>query len=269
MENAPSIELFFVQPVGFWVAAANAVVVAPADDLIVISLWGKSTPDQTLETLRALEVYKKEMISPRFNVVIDGSRLEAVVPGCEGLLAEWVGRERSELLKRVRSMGVVESRTAPAQKLRELAAALGELPLHRVVGSLPEALAFVNAKEELAYEINAFAEGTLMVPAEVRKLRQLLANDGSMTLEQAARALDLSTRGLNRTLSEVGSAFNDEVKNARFRKACYLLEATDDDPAVIANAVGTNEAGLNQLFKEKTRSTAMAYRDQVRSQAGF
>ncbi|MBK6516514.1 MAG: helix-turn-helix transcriptional regulator [Polyangiaceae bacterium] len=266
MENAPSTDLFFIQPVGYWTSAANCVVLCPKDDLIVVTVWGSSTPDQTAEALRALEVFKRDSISPRFNVLIDASRLEGLVVGSEGLLAEWVARHRAELLKRVRTMAVVESRTAPAQKLRELAAALGELPLHRVVGSLREALQFLSAGEDVAYELDAIADGIKVVPAEVRKLRQLLANDGSMTLEQAARALDLSTRGLNRSLAEVGSAFNDEVKNARYRKACYLLEATDDDPGTIANAVGTNEAGLNQLFKEKARTTPMDYRDQARSQ---
>jgi transcriptional regulator GlxA family with amidase domain len=93
-----------------------------------------------------------------------------------------------------------------------------------------------------------------------------VTNDASVTLEQAARSLDLSTRGLNRSLSEIGSTFNDEVKNIRFSKACYLLEITDDDPATIANSVGLTEASLNQLFKEKVRTTPMGYRDQVRSQ---
>jgi AraC-like DNA-binding protein len=163
-------------------------------------------------------------------------------------------------------MVIVRPQKARESKLRELGAALGALPPSRVVGTLREALFGLGASEDAAAEIDACTEGLRVIPSDVRRLRQLLTNDASVTLEQAARSLDLSTRGLNRSLSEIGSTFNDEVKNIRFRTACYLLEITDDDPATIANAVGLAEASLNQLFKEKARTTPMGYRDQVRSQ---
>lgn len=265
MENALTIERFCAEPVDRWVSAGSALVFALTDELVGLTLWGSAVAHEVSDTLRALDACKRHHIGPHFNLLIDASRFEGLDGATEQLLAGWVGRE-AELVQRVRRMAIVRPQRARESKLRELGAALGTLPMYRVVGTLGEALFALGGREDAAAEIDACTEGLLVIPSDVRRLRQLLTNDASVTLEQAARSLELSTRGLNRSLSEIGSTFNDEVKNIRYRTACYLLEITDDDPATIANSVGLTEASLNQLFKEKARTTPMGYRDQVREQ---
>jgi len=267
MESAPTIDTFCQRPVNRWVAAGSSVVFCFSDELLGCVLWGNPSAEEATETLRAFDALRHGDIAPRFNLLVDASRLEGMSGAAEGLLAQWVLDRRADLLKRVRLQALIESAKVPASKFRELAAALGELPLYRAVKTLREAAALVLPQSaDFPMQLDAIAEGSLVVPTEVRRLRQYLAHDTSATLDQAARALGLSARGLNRTMTEVGSNFHDEVKAARFRKACYLLEETDDDPMAIANAVGLNEPSLNQLFKEKARITPSDYRDRARSQ---
>ncbi len=267
MQSAPTIDTFCQRPVHRWVAAGSSVVFCFSEELLGFVLWGNPSAEEAAETLRAFDAIKHPDVAPRFNVLIDASRLEGLVGAAEGLLAQWVLDQRADLLKRVRLQALIESPKVGANKFRELAAALGELPLYRAVKTLREAAALVLPQvQDFPMELDAIAEGSLVVPTEVRRLRQYLAHDTSTTLDMAARALGLSSRGLNRAMTEVGSNFHDEVKAARYRKACYLLEETDDDPMAIANAVGLNETSLNQLFKEKGRITPSDYRDRARSQ---
>jgi hypothetical protein len=172
MENALTIESFCAEPVDRWVSAGSALVFALTDELVGLTLWGSAVAQEITDTLRALDACKRSHIGPRFNLLIDASRLEGLDRPAETLLAGWVGRE-AELVQRVRSMVIVRPTNARESKLRELGAALGALPPSRVVGTLREALGVLGASEGIAEEIDACTEGLRVIPTDVRRLRQL------------------------------------------------------------------------------------------------
>ncbi len=265
MEAAISIDAFCARPVNHWVAAGSAVVWCASEDLCGCAFFG--TPDllDAAETVRAFEAIHDAELGPRFSLVLDASRVQKIESVVVPIVVEWVGRNRSELLKRVRlQVGLVPPGAAGAA-LGPIVQALGELHLYRVVDSLYEAFNLVApGNTTLVDEVTAITEHVMSVPVNVRRLRQLLANDSSSTVDQAARMLSLSPRSLARELTDHGTAFNDEVKAARYTKACYLLESTDDDPRDVANAVGLSEPTLNQLFKEKARIAPSDYRNRSR-----
>lgn len=270
MEAAISIDAFCARPVNHWVAAGSAVVWCSTEELCGCAFFG--TPDlaDAAETVRAFEAIHDAEMGPRFSIVLDASRLQKIDAPVIPILVEWVGRNRAELLKRVRlQVGVAPSGAAGAA-LGPIVQSLGELHLYRVVDSVYEAFKLVApGNDALVDEVNAITEHVLSVPINVRRLRQLLSNDSSSSVDQAARMLSLSPRTLQRELTDYGTAFNDEVKAARYTKACHLLESTDDDPRDIANAVGLSETTLNQLFKEKARITPSDYRNRSRSGDSF
>jgi AraC-like DNA-binding protein len=82
----------------------------------------------------------------------------------------------------------------------------------------------------------------------------------SLTVEDAARALRISTRSLQRMLKDNGTSFQQEIRTARFLKAEELVRSTDDKLSVIAGRVGITEGALTQLFREKVGCTPAEYR---------
>jgi hypothetical protein len=221
MEAAISIDAFCARPVNHWVAAGSAVVWCASEDLCGCAFFG--TPDllDAAETVRAFEAIHDAELGPRFSLVLDASRVQKIESVVVPIVVEWVGRNRSELLKRVRlQVGLVPPGAAGAA-LGPIVQALGELHLYRVVDSLYEAFNLVApGNTTLVDEVTAITEHVMSVPVNVRRLRQLLANDSSSTVDQAARMLSLSPRSLARELTDQGTAFNDEVKAARDTKAC-------------------------------------------------
>jgi len=266
MEAAVSIDVFCARPVNHWVAAGTAVVWCASEDLCGCSLFGAPDAEATSEIVRAFDAFHDAEMGPRFSVVLDASRVEKVDPAALPVLVQWLARERAELLKRVRLQVGVSPGGAAGKAIAEIVPLLGELHLYRVVASTAEAFRLVQPDgDALLEEVNAIAEHVLSIPTEIRRLRQLLAHDPSASVDHASRTLGISPRTLSRSLTDYGSAFNDEVKAARYTKACHLLESTDDDPRDIANAVGLSESTLNQLFKEKARITPSDYRDRSRT----
>jgi transcriptional regulator GlxA family with amidase domain len=85
------------------------------------------------------------------------------------------------------------------------------------------------------------------------------------TINEAATALGLSSRTLQRALREAGTSFTTEVRNARIRTACRLLIETNHKVEVIAREVGCSSASqLSALFKRCVGDTPGRYRERSR-----
>ncbi|MBL8741579.1 MAG: hypothetical protein JNK04_10810, partial [Myxococcales bacterium] len=85
-----------------WVAAGTAVVWCASEELCGVSFFGSPDLLDAAETVRAFEAIHDAEMGPRFSLVLDASRLQKIDTVVVPILVEWVARNRSELLKRVR-----------------------------------------------------------------------------------------------------------------------------------------------------------------------
>lgn len=102
------------------------------------------------------------------------------------------------------------------------------------------------------------------------RLADLLAGDigRNWRLGDAARALALSDRSLQRRLGEVGRSFSSVLRRARMREATYLLTETSTPLAEIGYCCGyADQAHFQRDFRRVTNMTPRSFRD-VAQQSG-
>jgi AraC-like DNA-binding protein len=101
------------------------------------------------------------------------------------------------------------------------------------------------------------------------RLLEQAASDGEPGLEDTARKLGMSTRTLQRRLSEEGSAFADRVDAARRRATLRWLEVPEVSLAEVAYLVGFKEqASLTRAVRRWTGQTPLQWRRARRNAAG-
>lgn len=118
---------------------------------------------------------------------------------------------------------------------------------------------------DLLADLHAEVTGT---PRTVPRLRALL--DGNlidMRLEEAARVLGVSTRTLQRQLSEAETTFTDELSEARIRAARRMLVETDASLTAIALDVGCKSLQqFSALFRRRVGESPSAFRARRRGE---
>jgi AraC-like DNA-binding protein len=97
-----------------------------------------------------------------------------------------------------------------------------------------------------------------------RTLRQLV-EEGAVTADQAARALGLHPRTLDRRLDELGTSYRAILDEVRYEVACHLLR--DSDLAIVE--VGTllgyaNPSALTRAFRRWSGYAPAQWRDMTR-----
>ncbi|HMR07463.1 MAG TPA: helix-turn-helix transcriptional regulator [Polyangiaceae bacterium] len=118
---------------------------------------------------------------------------------------------------------------------------------------LHQALAFEPAPSAALQEISAM-RAAADVPEVVRRLRRVLSeNLRGVSIEDAARALALSPRTLQRRLSDARTTFQDQMADARVAAAQRLLLDGSSPITRIAFDVGcASPQHLSALFKKRT-----------------
>ncbi len=110
-----------------------------------------------------------------------------------------------------------------------------------------------------AHEVSAAGRATTSA------LCQLLDRDPAVGMEDAAAALGLTGRTLQRRLAGEHTTFVAEARKAKVRVAKQRLATTDDKVADIARAVGSASVQhFTELFREETGITPAAWRAEHR-----
>jgi AraC-like DNA-binding protein len=107
------------------------------------------------------------------------------------------------------------------------------------------------------------------LPRVVPALREFLDRHLSgVTLEEAARALALAPRTLQRKLGEAGTSFKGELAEARVRAARRMLADGDQPLTAIAYDVGcASLQHFSALFRRRTHESPSAFRARHHPQA--
>jgi AraC-like DNA-binding protein len=266
MALAPAIDdaSFVGAPIGKWRRAGCSVVWCHAPTLTGCITWGRQTADETRAVMHLFEGFAR--LAPQFDVILDGSSIDKVEPGSILVFADWMRRNLSLLRRRVRRhVGV----NAPGVNAFLFAGILpligGGWPLTRVIERREAFRLLLPAgADELCAELESIMNQVRGMPPVLSRLRDLLArNHGQLSAAEAARALGLSLRSLQRELSQAGYSYRDEQHAAQFRRAEELLYEESKVSAVAAR-LGISERALTALVRSKSGLTPAELRQRLR-----
>jgi AraC-like DNA-binding protein len=232
--------------------------------LVGVMMWGHPTGEQTLELLQAHE-RMRPVLASRVGAIVDVRHLEWPSSDAYDTVVGFLATRRDWLAEYIAQLALVRSTEGPVG-----AAAAGFFDVSAKPFSaatftdLAEALAWIGRKdaEPLAAELDAlFAEAT-GTPAPLRRLRQQLASrPGTLSLEDAARALGVTARTLQRQLQTWQTSFRAEQNRAQVRAAKELLEKGDAPLAAIAADVGcASLSHFSAMFRRVTGETPRDWR---------
>ena len=102
--------------------------------------------------------------------------------------------------------------------------------------------------------------------AQLRRTLRQLVEEGAATAQQAARALGLHPRTLDRRLDELGTSYRAILDEVRYEVACHLLRDSDIAIVEIGSLLGySNPSALSRAFRRWSGYAPAQWRDMVRS----
>ena len=229
-------------------------------------VWGEPSPQDVKEWTACADLRISAACAPHATL-FDGYRVERLSPGTFGALAGYVSRSLGGLSAQITRVAVVHHggfAGAVASGFTRLVA----LPFPaEIFGDAANALAWLGCEDDapLLEELGrARREARAVVPL-VRDLATFLRHHPDATPAQAARALALSTRSLQRRLREQNTTFRRELDGARVRLAQTLLEDSDASVTEVALQVGlTSPQHLSTLFHRCGHESPSAWRARLR-----
>lgn len=257
-------DAFEASPLGRFTTTGSVLVWCASPTLCGAYAWGRPDPAETKSVLRLFDQYPR-MMSKTFDIVLDARAVEAVDEEALVAVTAWMWRHRAALLECIRVTSVIREGRA-GFLLAGLLPTIANSGRFRVSTDVAEAFRGVLAEgaDELAGEVESIAAHLRGVPACVQAVRALLEARLDATLEDAATALGMSPRSLQRALRSDGTSFHAEVAAARLAAASELLSSTDLKLAAIAAQVGLSERALTLLFQTRTGLSPIAWRRRQR-----
>ena len=243
------------------VTGASSIVWCASRTLGGVYLWGRPNADETRAIVRLFDEYPRVM-DATFDMILDTRAVDGVDGEALKVLTGWMWEHRAGLLEHVRISSVI--REGPTGFL--LVGLLPTIANNKTFRVTTDPVAaFVSVLGEpgapLAEELDAIATRLRGVPRELQLIRALLSTRLDATIDDAARALRMSARSLQRTLGNHDTSFHDEVVAARMAKACELLLSTDLKVGTIASRLGISERAVTLLFRAKTGLSPIEWRN--------
>jgi AraC-like DNA-binding protein len=253
-------------PVGKWRRAGSSIAWCHSAALTGCMTWGRQTADETRAVMGLFESFAQ--LAPQFDMILDGSSIDRIEAGALLVFADWMRRHSDILRGRVRRhIGV----NAPGVGAFMLA---GIFPL--IIGSRWQVTRVLDRREAfrlllpndeadaLCNELVALMDQVRGTPPIISRLRDVLAScAGRISATEAARALGLSLRSLQRELSHAGFSYREEQHAAQFRRAEQLLPEVDKI-AIVAARLGMSERALDALVRARTGLTPAELRERLR-----
>lgn len=258
--RAPHLADFIADPVGrYFVAGATlCTVITPSAG--VVALTGRPGPDEARAALAAFDALDSPAMRGPVNILLDARRLSIDLGGLDALVA-WVRTRHAWLASRIGvQVGLVRYGPA-ALTLCGVLPFLGPPYPFVVTESPDEAMRRVGLPHDTLAIVDALVDRDIAEPSTITRLRLLLdERQPALPVDVAARALGLSTRTLQRALTQAGTSYGAEVRRARYEVARRLLLETDDKVAEVARRVGISESALTELTRTIAGCTPAALR---------
>jgi AraC-like DNA-binding protein len=240
-----------------------------------VMLWSRPGKDDLAPLARSLELELADSVTPHGSIV-DVSRLTGVDSAAFRVLDGYVRAHFDALSRAVLRLALVRPSGIEGAVVAGFFEVLPKPYQVQVFQSAKEALAWLalEPKIEVPPDFDSelaelYLETTSQTPIVTVLGAHLEANLKGPSVEEAAKALGLSDRTLQRRLQEAGTSFQDEVQNARMRVAERLLLDTDASLTSIAFDVGYSSLQrFSALFRKVKGEAPSAWRKRHSSGAG-
>ena len=247
---------FLKQPAGRSVCGATWVYFCPRDGLFGFALWGRPGEADVRALATALEVELLPHIPPHTSLV-DVRRLEAVDPAAFELLHGYVKRHHDRLKQQVTRLALVRPAGLVGAVVSGFYQVMDSPYPTQTFSELEEAARWVGAD---AGAIEALVAATSRVDALLAALRALFTEAGvKLGIGDAAKALGLSQRTLQRKLAEQGTSFVEQVSHARLQLAKERLVSSQ--APLTAIAIDAGFSSLQHFSTAFRKATGMSPSD--------
>jgi AraC-like DNA-binding protein len=258
MRRAKSLDDYVADWRDAYVVAKNFCTFHAPPSLFGVVVWGRPGVDDA----RAIVASRAPELADGgpHHLVLDYRLVEVIDPDAFRCLAEFVATNRERLAEVTAKVALVKPTDpfAGATVAGFYSVVAAPYP-SKLCDTLEEAEAWLGvpalAAVHEAHDASAAGRPTTSA------LGRVLDGDLTLTMDEAARALALSGRTLQRRLADEDTTFVAEARKAKVRAAKRLLATTDDKVADIARAVGTASVQhFTELFREETGTTPAAWR---------
>jgi AraC-like DNA-binding protein len=168
------------------------------------------------------------------------------------------------LAKRIRRQAIVRPAGLLGAAAEGFANLLGPAHEWRVFETLVEALAWSGVSDagDEARALDALVDvATCGSPVVARIRSWAAAHGGRVTVAEAAQALGMSVRSLQRSLGDAGTSFRDEVNAVLIERAKALLLEGDTKLEVIAIKLGCSSlTTFSAFFRRMTGESPSEFR---------
>jgi len=258
MQAAPLAD-FARDPVGRYVSGKRYVHFCARPDLWGIIFWGRPTEEDAVELGRSLVIELDPPAVPHVSV-IDARRIDGGEPRAFLAAERYMRRHSAKLKEAVQRLALIR----PSGIGGAIVAGAYEVlpkPYPVSVFEAP-ADAFRWLEREGHNVLDELFEAVSGTPALVRSLQAYLEMHlHDPVLKDAATALGMSERSLQRKLAGAETSFQDELGQARVRVAKRLLEEGDMPLTTIALEVGCGSLQhFSGLFRRLTGVTPSDWR---------
>ncbi len=257
-----STSAFLASPRGACVQGRCFFYFQTTEDLTGYVLWGApgSSDIDDLITLIGSSVARL----PPHPSIVDARALEGVPSPLFDRLAAFIRENRGALQRSATRLAIVRGQGIAGAVAGGFFDVVAPPYPVKAFDALAEALEWLDVEDAgaLADELERLREAASRVAPLIRQLRTIL-DDALPHPDEAAvaRSLGLSSRTLQRRLSELGTTFAGEVAQVRVARARTLLESTDDPLTRIAFDVGCPSlSSFSTLVRKVTGETPSAIR---------
>ncbi len=230
-------------------------------------VWGSPTPDDVHAWESAADLRLSGACAPHATL-FDAHRVERLSPSAYGVLARYAVRKSEALTERITRLAIVHwGGFAGAVALGFSKLVPLSFPIE-LFGDAAAALGWLGCSEDAALldQIGRAHAEARSIPPLVRDLGAYLHHHPSASPGEAARALALSTRTLQRKLADHATSFRRERDQARLRRAQSMLLDSDAPVTTVALEVGlTSTQHLSDLFRKFGFDSPQKWRAKARA----
>jgi AraC-like DNA-binding protein len=247
VRRATAIDSFLASPLGRYLRGRTHLVWCHGPALLGSAHWGRATETDLRRLGEALEVVHAGALCVPFDAVTDARHVEST----------------PSVVNYARSLGHLAERMEVYGRLLRRHAVIhgGGLAGSVVAGSLPLLRPrhvwrlFTDARAAFAWlknpaadaarlEVEALLDDAVGAPPAVAALRDYLGQrGGAAMLVETARALGVSPRSLQRSLTRESTSFRGELSRARSRAAMQLVLESDLKLSAVARQLGFSSLG--------------------------
>jgi AraC-like DNA-binding protein len=265
MKLAATVQDFWKNPIGRCAAGNRFLFFCVKPNLWGYTLWG-DVDAAVVRDMVDMVASELDHDVPLHGSFIDLRGVTLVDPSAYPALVDFIGKHGARLSALIEKMAIVRPKGIVGAIAEGISTQITFPHPLSIVESTDAALRFLGVEDAaLAEELDGLRARVDVAPL-LRSVRAFIEAHGCrVRLPQAAKALGLSPRTLQRNLSELGTSFQYEVNSAQITQAQKLLLETDAKLSTIAIEVGCPSLQhFSTLFRRMTGETPSVWRKERR-----